>query len=270
MLIETTEDNLVAGMRWIQGTYTKRFNARHHQWGHLFQGRYKALIVDTEDDYFSTVGSYIHLNPARSKSFDLEGGKLSDYKWSSYPQYLRPSHRPAWLTVERTLGNMGLGDNRSGRQRYRYALQKRVTEIAYSDKPWLADERWAKIRRGWYFGSDDFRKEMVAALDGVMEGKRRDSFLGDESKKHDDLEAERLVVKGLKQFKLKPEQLLQINKNDPRKKAIAWFVRKNTSVRNEWISSRLHMGCVSNISRYVSEVDAAKTGELFKLRRIPI
>lgn len=45
-LLETPEPNLVDGMRWFQSTYTQRFNARHEVWGHLFQGRYKALLVD--------------------------------------------------------------------------------------------------------------------------------------------------------------------------------------------------------------------------------
>ena len=45
LLLETPEANLVDGMRWFQGTYTQRFNARHNVWGHLFQGRYKALLV---------------------------------------------------------------------------------------------------------------------------------------------------------------------------------------------------------------------------------
>ena len=58
MLLETPEANLVAGMKWLQGTYTQRFNFRHKVCGHLLQGRYKALLVDGEGgDCFSTVGT---------------------------------------------------------------------------------------------------------------------------------------------------------------------------------------------------------------------
>jgi len=87
MLIETPEPNLVAGMRWLQGTYTQRFNARHGECGHLFQGRYKALPVGREGGYFSSVAEYIHLNPARVKGYDFEKNKLEDHVWSSYPGY---------------------------------------------------------------------------------------------------------------------------------------------------------------------------------------
>ena len=67
LLIETPEANLCAGMRWFQGTYTIRHNARHKLHGHLFQGRYKAVVVDGEDGtYFRTVSDYIHLNPVRA------------------------------------------------------------------------------------------------------------------------------------------------------------------------------------------------------------
>ncbi|HWY75166.1 MAG TPA: transposase, partial [Verrucomicrobiae bacterium] len=49
LLVETPEGNLVAGMKWLQGAYTQRYNARHEVFGHLFQGRYKALILDGKD-----------------------------------------------------------------------------------------------------------------------------------------------------------------------------------------------------------------------------
>ncbi len=270
LLIETPEANLVDGMRWLQGTYTKRFNIHHKQWGHLFQGRYKSLIVDTDGDYFSTVSNYIHLNPARTECFDLENGKLTDYPWSSYPLFLRPAKRPDWLAVERTLGNLGLSDDSAGRAKYRQHLQRRMLEIACSEKPWEADARWAAIRRGWCFGSDEFRGRMVEALDGVMKGKRRDSFVGDEAKKHDMLEAQRLFDGGIKTFKLSPVDLPELKKSDPRKKVIAWYIRKNTSVRNEWIARQVQMGCVSNMSRYVREVEKAKRGILSDLKKILI
>jgi putative transposase len=68
LVIETPSANLVAGMKWLLGVYTKRFNIRHKQVGHLFAGRYKALIVDgSGDGYLQTVCDYVHLNPARAK-----------------------------------------------------------------------------------------------------------------------------------------------------------------------------------------------------------
>ena len=85
LLLETPEPNLVVGMQWVQSTYTKRFNAAHREWGHLFQGRYKAVPVEAGGGYFSTIATYIHLNPVRMKGYDFEKERLEDYSWSSYP-----------------------------------------------------------------------------------------------------------------------------------------------------------------------------------------
>ena len=67
MVLGTPEANLVAGMKWFQGTYTKRYNARNKKWGHLFQGRYKSVVIDPEEvGYFRTACDYVHLNPPRA------------------------------------------------------------------------------------------------------------------------------------------------------------------------------------------------------------
>jgi REP element-mobilizing transposase RayT len=267
LLLETLEANLVDGMRWFQGTYTQRFNARHKVWGHLFQGRYKALLVDGEGEYFSTVASYIHLNPARARCFDLAGGRLSDYKWSSFTGYMRPSQRPEWLKVERVLGNLGFGDDVSGRTKYRHYMQKRVLEVLHSKDRGKLDVDWEKIRRGWVFGSDGFRQEMQAAVDGAMSGKRRDSFAGEMVGKHDEQEAERLLELGLATCGLSRAELESLRKGDNQKKAIAWLIRRNTSVRNEWISQNLKMGHPSSVSRNVRIVEEAQRGELMGLKQ---
>ena len=89
LVVETPQANLVAGMKWFLGTYTSRFNRRHKIFGHLFSGRYKALIVDgSGDGYLRTVCDYVHLNAVRGKRLTDEQA-LSAYVWSSYPAYLQ-------------------------------------------------------------------------------------------------------------------------------------------------------------------------------------
>ena len=100
LVVETPKANLVAGMKWFLGTYTARFNRRHRQFGHLFSGRYKALVVDGDTaGYLRTVCDYVHLNPSRASLLAAEQ-PLSAYRWSSYPHYLQPTRqRPKWLQV---------------------------------------------------------------------------------------------------------------------------------------------------------------------------
>jgi REP element-mobilizing transposase RayT len=94
LVVETPQGNLVAGMKWFLGTYTSRFNRRHKLFGHLFSGRYKALIVDgSGNGYLKTVCDYVHLNPARA-GLVTAAAALNQYRWSSWPEYLkRPAKR---------------------------------------------------------------------------------------------------------------------------------------------------------------------------------
>jgi REP element-mobilizing transposase RayT len=265
LLLETPEANLVAGMKWLQGTYTQRFNARHKLWGHLLQGRYKALLVDgSEDGYFSAVGNYIHLNPARARLFDAASTSLAEWRWSSYPLYLRPSRRPAWLDVERLLGCLGVSDSASGRRRFWKYMNKRVQEVAFSDNPTAVDESWARIRRGWCFGGEAFRDEMLERIESLS-GKR-ESFSGAPVQLHDEQEAAKLVVEGLKVLGLREEQLQAMSKGADEKALLAWLVRRNSVVTNAWIAERLGMGRPDCLSRYPRRVENSRNAHIVEMK----
>lgn len=67
LMLETPEPNLVAGMKWLQNTLTRRYNVRHHAWGRVFGDRYKAVLVEgSQPFYYETLMDYIHLNPVRA------------------------------------------------------------------------------------------------------------------------------------------------------------------------------------------------------------
>ena len=120
LVLETPQPTLVAGMKWLLGTYTSRCNRRHRQFGHLFSGRYKALVVDgSGDGYLKTVCDYVHLNPVRAGQLE-PAQPLEDFRWSSYPLYLAsPRHRPAWLRVDRLLGEWRIPkDSAAGRREF--------------------------------------------------------------------------------------------------------------------------------------------------------
>ncbi len=114
LLLDTPEPNLVAGMKWLQATYTQRYNSRHRLFGHLYQGRYKALVVDgTQGNYLAVVSTYIHLNPARAGLIRIGREPLDSYRWSSYRLYARKSvARPGWLVRERVPGQPRSGTRR--------------------------------------------------------------------------------------------------------------------------------------------------------------
>ena len=260
MLLETTEPNLVAGMQWLQSTYTKRFNASHREWGHLFQGRYKAIPVEAGGSYFPTVATYIHLNPVRMKRYDFETEKLPEYRWSSYPAYVGKASGPEWLGTRRVLEGLGMADTPAGRRKYAEYMGQRVEEVRHSDKPWKADDSWQKIRRGWYLGSDGFRREMLDRLGAAMGTSKRESFSGEEVRTHDETRAEELIAAGMKGLRLTEADLDSMIKNSPEKYALAWLVRRNTCVGNAWIKARLRMGKATNFSELLKKIEAAKRG----------
>ena len=81
--VETPEANLCDGMRWFQGMFTNRYNRFNREIGHLYQGRYKPLAVDSDHPgYFQHVSSYIHLNPARARLVKDPSQSSCSFPWS--------------------------------------------------------------------------------------------------------------------------------------------------------------------------------------------
>ena len=140
-------------------------------------------------------------------------------------------------------------------------MEKRLLEMRHSSEPWKVDEAWNKVRRGWCFGDDTFRKSMLERLDGSLESVRRDSVSGDEVAMHDEAEAERLVCLGLSVLNMEDDDLFRMIKSAPSKYAIAWLVRKHTSVRMRWIKDRLQMGSATNFSDYLRRIETARKSE---------
>lgn len=95
VLIETVEGNLSQGMRQLNGLYTQHFNRRHCLVGHLFQGRYKAILVQ-KDSYLLELARYVVLNPVRAGLVRLP----EDWPWSSHQYLLGVGDIPDWLDAE--------------------------------------------------------------------------------------------------------------------------------------------------------------------------
>jgi putative transposase len=112
LFVETPEANLSSGMQYLGGSYTSYFNWRYKRSGHLFQGRFKAHLVQTEG-YFRQVSRYIHLNPVRAGMIDLP----QDYQWSSYSGYAQARRAVAWICYDRVLSEFG-DDLSEARQAY--------------------------------------------------------------------------------------------------------------------------------------------------------
>jgi len=243
LVVETPQPNLVAGMKWWLGTYTSRFNRRHKLVGHLFSGRYKALVVDgSGNGYLKTVCDYVHLNPVRAKL--LTGRQpLGAYAWSSFAEYLKaPARRPGWLRVDRLLGETGIPrDTPAGRRQFELRMEERRAQETGRD--------WKEIRRGWCLGDQTFRRELLDR----MEGRVGEHHYGEERRESAEHKAERLVKEGLKKARWNEAELATRPKSDPVKIRLAARLREETTMTLKWIAARLQMGAWTHLNKRLYE-----------------
>lgn len=126
LLIETPDANLQEGMRQLNGIYTQKFNRLHARVGHVFQGRYKAILVE-RDSYLLELCRYIVLNPVRAKMVQ-EAGQFS---WSSYQATAGQIACPKWLETDWLLSQLSV---RKTTARKKYA--QFVTQGKLQESPW--------------------------------------------------------------------------------------------------------------------------------------
>lgn len=232
LVMETPQANLVAGMKWLLGTYTMRFNRRHKLTGHLFSGRYKSLIVDgSSRGYLRKVGDYVHLNPVRAKLLKAEQ-PLKAYRWSSYPEYLKgASRRVKWLRVDRLLGEAGIPrDSRAGRRQF----ELRMEEIRQQTDA----EQWRQVRQGWYLGDEEFRAELLRQV----QEKVGPNHYGRERGEAAESKAKRIVQEELTRLGWSEGELQRRRKGDVEKIRIARRIRRETTMSLKWIAASLAMG----------------------------
>jgi putative transposase len=113
LLLRTNLANLSRAMQWLGLTYARRLNNRLRRRGHLFHGRFKAMLVES-DAYTRELSCYIHRNPLRSNMVS----RLAEYRWSSYPAYAYGRKGPEWLKTDMILSGFG------GKDRHRAYRQK--------------------------------------------------------------------------------------------------------------------------------------------------
>ncbi|MBL9118204.1 MAG: transposase [Verrucomicrobiaceae bacterium] len=273
LVIETPKANLVAGMSWLQNAFTRRHNVRHKRWGHLFGGRYKAILVDDEEGwYLGTLIDYVHLNPVRAGLASLDSG-LESYGWSSLAAgYVVPAgKRQSWLCVERGLRVWRFKDNARGRRGYLEHLEEKVRqEGAEAGRLLPANQSvQSTLKRGWFFGAQAFREKALALGENALEGTATKRNYGASAgvKDHHLRMAMRLVDAGMKECKLTEEDLVRLAHGDERKAMIALAIKTHTTVPLDWVAERLHMGTRSTVSRTAALVKrkVERDGKLSKV-----
>lgn len=148
LLIQTPDENLSKGMRQLNGVYTQASNRRHQRVGHLFQGRFKAILVDG-DSYLLELSRYVVLNPVRAGII----ANPADWAWSSYRASMGLVPVPAWLAVD---GLLALFATQRSLAQQRYA--KFVADGVNASSP------WQHLNKQIFLGNDAFVYRVQASL----------------------------------------------------------------------------------------------------------
>ena len=120
-----------------------------------------------------------------------------------------------------------------------------------------------KLKRGWYLGSREFREKLTDLLDQAPKG---DNYRGEQRRAHNEEAAEVLLRQGLDVVGLKESALSSLAHNDFRKQGLAWLIKSHTSVTGVWLSQRLSMGHLSNLSRALALFRNAKERNIKTLK----
>jgi REP element-mobilizing transposase RayT len=144
LLVETPDANLSKGMRQLNGVYTQRFNRRHNRTGHVFQGRYKAILVQ-RDAYLLELARYVVLNSVRARMVR----KAGDWPWSSYRAMTGDAQPPEWLETRAILAAFGEPESKAIDGYARFIADGK-------DQP----SPWEHLKHQVFLGSDTFVESM--------------------------------------------------------------------------------------------------------------
>lgn len=155
LLVETPDLTLSDGMRQLNGVYTQKFNRKHKRVGHLFQGRFKGILV-AEGTHLIELLRYIVLNPVRAKLCRT----AAQWPWSSYRATAGKASAPKWLEINRTLSLFSNSSRALGRRRY--------AEFVHSARD-LEYKPWEQLRGQIYLGDEEFARAMQIRIEKESE-----------------------------------------------------------------------------------------------------
>lgn len=236
LALTTPQVNLIEGMHWLQSTYATRFNRFRVERGHLFQGRYQALLVENSAALVRVV-DYIHLNPVRAGL--VMADQANTFRWSSLLRMRRD--RPTWLKPADWLSSLGMTDDATGWRAY----ASRLVELAGTADQQKEEQ---ELCHGWAIGTQGWRRAIakdhqhLALYQGI---------------EHSEL----LEIKRMR-WQVTLERLLgESGRTTPElassTKSVEWKCQLAIRLRNEagapyaWIAEALRMGSPNSVRSWV-------------------
>lgn len=242
LIVETPKANLSEFMRQFNISYTGYYNRRHRRSGHLYQGRFKAVVVD-RNSYLLELSRYVHLNPIRIKAKALRPDserirEISQYRWSSLPGYVEGKKKASWVTYEVVLGYVG-----GSRQKYAGFVQDGIRE-GFSTP-------WEDLRAQMVLGDRDF-VEKIKGMKIRGNAKDQPSYRMIQS-----IDAEALIKKAADYFRVDEAELTKKRGRYRQQRALVMeLLHRYSGLKQRMIGERfggLDEGLVSRDRRAIRE-----------------
>jgi len=239
LAVETPRANLVEGMHWLQSTFATRFNRLRQERGHLFQGRYQALLIEDAAALVRVV-DYIHLNPARARIVTPE--QLRGFRWSSLRRLGR-ADRPQGLSARTWLAQLGWEDGPAGWEAYAARLAALAADEAEQKRLGLE-----QLSQGWAIGTEGWRRAIARdhAHLALEPGMAAAELRGFKEAHWRQVLTDELAMRGKT-----PAAAASEGFKVPWKIAIAAKLRQ-IGAAYAWIASELHMGEAASVRGYVN------------------
>ena len=251
LAVETPTGNLATGMQWLQATFTNRYNRVRGQAGHgsIFQGRYKALVVEAGSP-LGMVCDYIHLNPVRAGIVPVES--LAEWRWSSYRWLRAKGDRPAWLRAETALTAAGaVEDGPAG-----WAAYDRFLAWQAEEGPAGKGPAYVSLSQGWALGTEKFRTALVKDYDLTATARAWEVGGADEVRS---VRCEERLQACLRALGQQPANVADDPKGAAWKVAVAAWMKRESDASNGWLAERLRMGSPTRVSQVVGAVTRQPT-----------
>lgn len=258
LAVETPDPNLVTGMHWLQATFANRFNRLRGESGHLFQGRYKALLVEAGGP-LGQVCHYIHLNPVRAGAAAV--GKLDEFRHSSFWYLNSPKARPEFLHVDTALLEAGgLVDTPAGRRAYADYLAWQAAE-----GPAGRNAAYVSMSKGWALGTQDFKRALIKDHRLAAETRAWETGGAGEIREQawEELWKQALSVLGRTQRELSAGP-----RTEKWKVALVAFLKERTQASNAWLAARLGVKNPVYVSSLVSAMRCGAVPKELTLLRL--
>jgi len=248
LAVETPQGNLGAGMQWLQTTYAARFNRDRGEHGHLFGGRYKAIVVERGES-LGRVCHYIDLNPVRAGVVEVD--QLESYRFGSFARLMRPRERPVWLDVSVALQEAGgLRDTPKGRGAYRHYLGWIVEEVKAG-----REKEYLELSKGWAIGAEEFKEQLRIRFSKQLGSERAMDPAARKEWREQQWQSQLHAL--LK--RLSPEERSDTRSSAAWKAAVAWCMKSRTDATNGWLEAALSLGSPTYVSK---QAGLARDGRL--------